>query len=293
MNKSVILSALQSQLETLKTACQTHEQDVYEPAVAKLTKEISEWFSYNIVTGVERFEINSDSLVIYPTYSTSYGSDITISYRCNWNKENAYFECRSYRPELDSREDNSKTVFYYTVMAKVADCFTAICNQYETVWLPIIEDLKAVKGNIYNEIYKVEREISNCEYEIAESEKEVYNKSGFECTLKSNYEYSQNDDGVYYSNETPHTIRAQYGRSKWDYVYVNSFKVVNFPKSRFGKVVIEYKGDAKDAKVRTIELTKQRFAEFIDSVYYWQSQGSDKRKNEIIDRITRWNKVEA
>jgi hypothetical protein len=157
--------------------------------------------------------------------------------------------------------------------------------------LPAIAKLNSAKEDKHSEIYGIEREIRTCETEIAELEKEIYNQSGFECTLKPYANYDSNYDNnecVYTKTMAEHHIRAQYGRSKWDYAYVNSFKVVSFPKAKHAKVVLEWKGGS-DEKTRTVELNKTRYAEFINEVYYWQTSRADQRDAEINDRIDRYN----
>ena len=293
MNKNVILSALQSQLQTIKAAAVKHEQDVYEPAVAKLTAKIESWFATHVMDNLHSVAITSDSIVIKPSDSTGYGNDITINYRASWRRDgnNDYFTTYCYRPDIDSREDNSNAVHYYNAMASIASTFESICNEYKTKWLPAIAKLNSAKEDKYSEIYGIEREIRTCETEIAELEKEIYNQSGFECTLKPYANYTTNYDSgecVYTKREDAYHIKAFYGRSKWDYAYINSFKVVSFPKAKHAKVVLEWKCESDD-KTRTVELNKTRYAEFVNEVYYWQTSRADQRDAEINDRISRYN----
>jgi hypothetical protein len=241
--------------------------------------------------------IHSDSIVIKPSDSTDYGSDITINYRASWRRdgEGAYFDVSSYRPDIDSREDNTASVRYYSVMASVAINFESICKQYKTKWLPVMSKLKNAKDDKYSEIYKIEREIRTCEAEIAELEKEIYNQSGFECTLKPMTNYNSNYDNgdcVYIKTQDPHHIKAHHGRARWDYAYINSFKVVSFPKAKHSKVVLEWKA-ASDDKTRTTELNKTRYAEFVTEVYHWQTSGAAAREESVDERVARYNKVDA
>jgi hypothetical protein len=173
--------------------------------------------------------------------------------------------------------------------------FSNICTKYKESWLPAFNKLEAAKSESYNGIYDIEREIRKVESEIAESNKEVYNQAGFECTLKPTANYDSNYDNnecVYTKKYDEHHIRAQYGRSKWDYASINSFKVVSFPKAKFAKVVLEWKSGADD-KTRTVELNKTRYAEFVNEVYNWQTKGAAAREENIDERLARYNKVEA
>ena len=297
MNKNIILTALQSQLETVKAAAIKHEQEVFEPAVSHLNDKILSWFADNVMPNLHSVSITSDSIIIKPSDTTGYGSDITINYKASWRRdgEGAYFDVSSYRPDIDSREDNSMTLKYYNAMASITHMFGNICTEYTKKWLPAITKLRDAKSEKFNAIYNLEREIRTCEAEIATVEKEVYNQSGFECTLKPYTNYNSNYDNgdcVYIKTQDAHHIKAFFGRSKWDYAYINSFKVVSFPKAKHSKVVLEWKS-ASDEKTRTVELNKTRYAEFVNDVYNWQTSGAAAREESIDERVARYNKTEA
>lgn len=296
MNKNIILAALQSQLESIKADAVSHEEQVFNPAVEKLKAKIAEWFHNNVMTGLHDIEISSDRLTITPNDTTAYGSTITIDHRSSWRGENGYFEIHSYRPDLKSNQDNSESVFYFNAMAAVANSFSNICAKFKSSWLPSYNKLAAAKSEKYDAIYNIEREIRTCEAEIAVLEKEIYNQAGIELTLKPWANYNSNYDNnecVYTKNYDEHHIKAHYGRSKYDYAYINSFKVVSFPKAKHGKVVLEWKAGADDTKTRTVELNKVRYAEFISDVHNWQTKGAAEREESIDERVARYNKVDA
>jgi len=296
MNKNIILSALQSQLQTVKADAIAHENDVYTPALAKLTSKIKVYFDQYVAQNIHDISIASDRITIQPNDDTSYGNTISIDYRGSWRNDGAYFETSSYRPDLKSNEDNTNTVRYYKTLAAIANTFDLICEQYKTKWLTAFAKIESAKSDKYSEIYKIEREIRTCEAEIAELEKEKYNQSGIELTLKPTANYDScydNNECVYTKKMVEHHIKAHYGRSKYDYAYINSFKVVSFPKAKHGKVILEWKGGADDTKTRTVELNKQRYAEFISEVHNWQTKGAVEREESIDERIARYNKVDA
>jgi hypothetical protein len=296
MNQNIILAALQSQLETVKAAAISHEENVYQPAVAKLMDKISSWFDANVIADIHSISIQSDRITLLPSDTTAYGSTITIDYRGGWRGDGGYFETSAYRPDLKSNEDNTQSIHYFNVMAAVANNFDSIVDKFKNSWMTSIKKLEDAKSEAYDEIYKIEREIRNCESEIAEMAKEVYNQAGFECTLKPSANYDScydNNECVYTKKMDEHHIKAQYGRSKYDYAYINSFKVVSFPKAKFGKVVLEWKSGSDDAKTRTVELNKQRYTEFVNEVYTWQTKRAAEREESIDERIARYNKVEA
>jgi hypothetical protein len=295
MNKQIILSALQTQLQTVKADAIAHENDVYNPALAALVSKIKVYFDQYVAENIHDISIASDRITILPNDDTSYGNTITIDHRASWRNDGAYFETSSYRPDLKSNEDNTKTIRYYKTLAAIANTFDLICEQYKTKWLPAFNKIESAKSDKYNEIYKIEREIRSCEAEIATIEKEAYNKSGVEVTLKPYANYDSNYDNnecVYTKKYDEKLIKAQYGRARWDYYYINSFKVISFPKAKHGKVVLEYKQYATE-KTHTAELNKTRYAEFITEVHQWQTVGAASREEDIDERIARYSKTEA
>jgi hypothetical protein len=296
MNKQIILSALQTQLETVKADAAAHENDVYTPALAKLTSKVKVYFDQSVAQNIHDITISSDRITIQPNDDTSYGNSITIDYRSSWRNDGAYFETSSYRPDLKSNEDNTTTIRYYKTLAAVANAFDLICEQYKTKWLSAFQKIESAKSEKYSEIWKIEREIRTCEAEIAELEKEKYNQSGIELTLKPTANYDScydNNECVYTKKYAEHHIKAQYGRSKYDYAYINSFKVVSFPKAKHGKVILEWKGGADDTKIRTVELNKARYAEFISEVHSWETKGAAERESHVDERVARYNKADA
>ena len=297
MNKQIILSALQSQLETVRVAAIAHEENVFSPSLLKLQSKIKAWFDTNIMDNIHDITIESDRITIKPCDTTDYGNTISIDYRSSWRSEGGYFETSAYRPDLKSNEDCSNAIFYYKVMAAIALNWQNVCNKYNGSWLPAFNKMKAAKSEKYAELSKIENEIRNCEREIATLEKEVYNQSGFECQLKpyagmNSKRNEETNEYEYTKKYDDHNIKAQYGRGRWDTYCINSFKVISFPKAKHAKVVLEYK-QAGTVKASTAELNKTRYAEFINEVYAWNSSRAEKREVEIDEKIAIYNKVDA
>jgi hypothetical protein len=289
MNKNIILAALQSQLQTIKAESQAHYTDVYQPAVAKLNDKISKWFATNVISGMHLIELNGDSITVYPTDATGYSNNISINYRGGWRSDGGYVEVSSYRPDLNSSEDNTNSIAYYAAMYAIAQKFDRISKEYMTKWLPAFNKLTAAKSDISDAIWKIEREIRNCEEEIATIEKDIYFKSGFECTLKPrhDFDWSTNEKKV----DAKH-IRLTNGRSRWDYFNINSFKVVNFPKAKHAKVVLEFPYGS-DNKIVTREVSKKYYSQFVDSVYHWQTKGAAEKEAEVDEKVAHYATTEA
>ena len=287
MNQEVILQALQSQLVTVKAAAVDHEKSVCVPAIAKLSEKIAKYFADGVITGISKVTVLSDNIILYPNADADeYYNRVTLTYRSNWRGENAYVELDTYRPDMKSNKDNTETLFYYETVAAVAKCFHTISKEYISKWQPAYAKLSYAKQEQYRKIYDIEREIRNIESEIAESAKEQYNKVGVTCELKDYTSHAWNSDNVTIKKTDKHSIKAQYGRARWDYYYINSFKVIDFPKAKHGKVILEYKG-SNDEKTHTATLSKARYADFINDVYAWQSVGAAERESYVDERIAR------
>jgi len=289
LNKEIILQALASQLKTVRELAIAHEKTIYEPAVEALRIKIVKYFEECDITDVNKVALTSDCIIIYPNGNEGYSNRITLTYRSNYKGENAYVELDTYRADMKSNEDNTDSIFYYNVVGNVVKCFHNISKTYITKWQPALSKLNAAKEEQYDEIWQLEREYRNCEQEIITLEKEKFNSIGVTCKLKDyvslDYTY---ENGEHTANKkvAPHSIRAQYGRSKWDYVYISGFTVLNFPKSKHSKVVLEYISSDTDKK-RTIELNKSRYAEFINEVYNWQTSRAEEREQDVNERIAR------
>ncbi len=296
MNNNIILAALQSQLETIKADAIAHENNVYNPAVEALKAKIAEWFHNNVITGLHDIEISSDRLTVTPNDTTAYGSTITIDYRSSWRDENSYFETSSYRPDLKSNEDNTQSVFYFNAMAAIANKFSSICDKFKSRWMPAYDKLANAKSEKYNEIYKIEREIRQIESQIAEEAKESYYQSGVTCKL-SNYKYCdykwEDSQRNYFIVEKQHDIRLSTGRSRWDYVNINEFEVVSYPKAKHAKVVLKFKSSREDEKFHTREINKAKFAEFIAEVHEWQSRKAAEKTEYAEERFAEETKAVA
>jgi len=293
-NKQIVIKALQTELETVKNAAVTHEKEVYEVDMAWQTAQIREFFS-GIVGGINRIDCGASEITVYPNSGNDYSNRIELSVRSSWSSKKSewYVELKSYRPDMSSNTDNSDACFYYTVLSKIANCFTLICEEFLNVWRPKMLEFEKAKEDFYSKMYDIEREIRNIESQIDADSKLEYHKTGFAVTLNDYWDWDWKHDGVneYTIHSKPHDMRVQIGRARWDYMYFNSFKVVSYPKTKHGKVVIDYMR-ADDTAPRRTELNKTRYADLVDAVYAWQTKGAAERQKQCEDKLKR-NKANA
>lgn len=286
MNNKVILSALQAQLVANQAAYEAHYTNVFTPAVDKLNAAVAEWFSQNVMPNIHSVSIERDSLTILPNNENSWHNDIKIERRGGWAKQDAYYEMSMNRQDVSSKQDNENSLHYFNCVAAVTFNFSDICKKMEG-WLAarnvLSDDLSAVEENAYT----CKREIRRVEDLLKEEAKEAYFQTGFECQLLDTTEFNYDDKSM---RKEKHYLHLQYGRARWDYYRVNSFKVVNYPKTKHGKVVLEFSYNGDTA---TREINKPRYAEFVDSVYNWQTSGAASQEEYIKERVARYASIEA
>lgn len=295
MKKSVVLQALQTQLEKVKRDAIKHEKRVFEPAMAALKKSVVEFFS-EITPGVDNIDVSSDCITIYPNPNRTWNNQIDLKYRGTWDKKNEYVELSANRPDMQSNQNIAEPVHYYNTLNAVVNCFSLIANTYINEWIPAMQQLADGKNAFYSPIWELEREIGKIEKEIAEEEKQKYFQTGAADTLKSykHFDWKWQDVGghKYIIEEKEKSIRMEIGRAKWDYVYVHEFKVDSYPKAKHAKVVLKYKSESTDTAWRTIEINKTRFADFISNVYNWQTRSAAEKTAAAEERYAEKQKQE-
>jgi hypothetical protein len=85
---------------------------------------------------------------------------------------------------------------------------------------------------------------------------------------KYNYDTTQ-----YELVELPKEFQLETGRGKWDYIYVNSYKVIG--PAKYNKVALQVKKQ-DDVQWRDIEVKGDYFDSFIANVYEWETTGKSK-----------------
>jgi len=275
MKKSVVLQALQTQLEKVKAAAVKHEKKVYEPAMADIKSVVSDFLS-EICPGVDDVEVSMDRITVWPNPNKGWNNQIEIVCRSNWNRETEYCELSANRPEMQSHMNIAEPMHYYNTLNAIVNCFTLICNTYMNEWIPAMSEISKAKDAMYSPIWELESEIRKVEKDIAEEEKQKYFQTGTKEKLTGYKHFDwkwQNTGGhEYIIEDREKAIRMQYGRANYDYVYVHEFQVRNYPKAKHAKVQLWYKGESSDTEYRSIEINKARYEDFINSVYAWQTR---------------------
>lgn len=294
MSKTII-SALETQLATTERELQQHTELVYQPSIKFISADAKAWFDEHIAE-VHSVDVQSDRITIHPydpASSSSWYNGIDIVRRSDWRGEKVYFECSSRQPNIDSREDYSDASTYAYLFSLVCQNFKTICDRMEAYWLEEFRKLNAALNEYTEKIYDINRELRKCQDAVIEEERQKYYRTGAKCALTAYADDKRNPETELYEMVTEeHSIRVQYGRSKWDYAYVTAFTVLDYPKAKHGKVTIEYTPTG-EKKTRTLVLSKGRYQELVTEAVNWNLTGCAKRVEYIKERIARFNQKAA
>lgn len=290
-NNQIVLDALKSKLETVKNAKDLHYEQVYQPAIDQKTTEVLEWFRINVSHLVPGLTIKGSRIEIFKAESPKSWGALTISLESNWRsseERSMYAKMNWYGSSATLKDEN--TLLDVQVFGAVANKLHFIQHEFINVWYPAMLEIEKPLEDLSSEVYLIERSIRETEANMKNDIIETYKKPGFECTLKPKLDVVRDwIDGKYTEyelKEVRHEIKLSFGRSNYDYVYVNSFKVQKVNKY---KAWIEVISDLDKPVVRTqiFEVSTKKFDDFIKDVYDWQNIGSeknDKRQKEYFEK---------
>ena len=288
------LTALQSQLQSQKEASQYYYENVFSKEVATLEASISEWFAkFTGETYTIRLESGGETLQIFSSEEDVKDmwnhNAITIYHYARYSEE-AKAKLSFYSKEVEY--DDTKTIAYLKTLGMVAVLLNQI-NFMMPVW-------KAEYQQYAQKRYATfEQPISHTEFAIRKTEKEIaeqgiaeYSKAGFQHTISTRticerqYNIPYDEEGAYTLEVKPQYFDLQTGRGKYDHVRVYAFEVVG--EVKYGKVEMNIKTTAvEDGSFSPIIVTKNRFDEFIATVYHWETI---QREKDTADQTERFNR---
>ena len=286
MSKQIILDALASQFAVKQNELVEYEATVYNPALEGLNKSISDWFSSVLSVSPYSAKYTGDTLEIVPIEDGRWPSAINIrkhySYR---DDENNYYDV-DYRSSHNKVDTNN--MYYLTTLGKVAQHVALIIDNIENEWKPAYKAIYKPYYELSNELRKLENEINGVKRDIHIAKREECKVAGHEHTIlpythcKYNYDTSQ-----YELVELPKEFKLETGRGKWDYTYVNAYRVVG--PAKYNKVAIQYKKQGGEQWV-DIEVKGDYFDSFIADVYEWETNGKAKYETRELEQYNRYTK---
>jgi len=288
MSKQIILDALAAQFAVKQNEFTQYDTTVYQPALAELNKTVSDWFSRVLELNPYRLTFNGDYVEITPSDEGKWHSMITIKRNSGWGIEKDTYSI-DYRSGYGKAE-NQTDMYYLTTLGKVAQNIDLIVENMKSEWKPAHQAIYKPYYELSNELGKLESEINGIKQQIHSDNREVYKAPGFEHTVTSQLACKMNYDTNEYELKTvPYTIRLETGSGKWDYMWVNAYKVIGPAKYR--KIAIQVKRNEGDERWEDVEVKGEFFDQFIAEVYNWETRLREKRDE---DETKRYNKfVEA
>jgi len=283
MSKQIILDALASQFAVKQNELVQYETTVYQPAVAKFNESIRDWFGSVLFIRPHSAKYTGDTLEIVPTEDGRWPSAINIrkhySYR---DDENNYYD-------IDYRSSHNKVemtnIYYLTTLGKIAQNVNLIIENIENEWKPTYKAIHNPHYELINELRTLENEINAVKQDINVAKREEYKAAGFEHIMSPRLYCKMNyDTNQYELTEMPTEFNLETGRGKWDYIYVNAYRVIG--SAKYNKIALQVKRKG-DLHWSDIDVKGDYFDSFIETVYDWET---NKKAKSDADETTRYNR---
>ena len=291
------LTALQSQLQSQKEASQYYYENVFSKEVATLEVSISEWFAkftgetytVKLQSGGETLQIFSSEEDVKDMWNHN---AITIYHYARYGEE-AKAKLSFYSKEVEYND--TKTIAYLKTLGMVATLLPQI-NFMMPTWKAEYQQYSQKRYATFEQpISHTEFAIRKTENEIAEQGIAEYSKAGFQHTISTrtvcerHYNIDYDQEGAYTLEVKPQYYDLQTGRGRYDHVRVYAFEVVG--EVKYGKVEMNIKTTAvEDGSFSPIVVTKNRFDEFIATVYHWETVQREQDTAQQIERFNRSTK---
>jgi hypothetical protein len=290
--KQTALAILKQQEKVKQEELNQFLNTVFHPSISELENQIQDWFKLNINPIVDKIELNSTEIVVMPPECKGrYNKGVNVYLRATWVGDKqipSYCEINWY----GSNASKTKTfdLDYLSILGDIAKNLETIEKQYIDVWYPKYLILEKERYPYFKELEGLKISIDALMSEIAKEAKDEYKQVGFELQLKSTKfcegDWDPKGRQTYYKLvDKSGTLKLSTGRGKYQYVYVNWFKIKEFTKN--GKVKLDFKNDINSA-VREVEVTKLKFEEFINSVYTWNTKRADDETKKQIERFEKY-----
>ncbi len=272
MNKQIILSALESQLESKTIEVENYRKSVYEPARKVLNEEVLQWFKDNVSSLILSLDISTDHINIHGMDLRGFGScNIYFNY-VDYKTKTRYAKMSWYSSSATVQDNNTLTDVQ--IFGMVAANLAKIEDRMLNIWSNTISEIeKGVYAHESN-LSQINSSIQQIKNEIRLEEINKYKEVGFECELSPEYYYSYTDNKIL---ERPQCILMKYSRGRFDYVYITYYKIISKIKDTYILEVKDqkYSEQSNDTK---ITIKEKYMSEFVAEVYNWQTQGSAKSK---------------
>jgi hypothetical protein len=276
--KQVLYNAIAAQLEAKEKEANHYTDEVYNPATNDLKSTILNYFEHN-VGGFSSFNFTGTNIRL--ELGSSWYDRVEITIPNSWREENNEVKLE-WNSGNFSYKDNAKEN-YLRLLNKVYSKFEEITNKYLNEWYPTYISIENKHNEAWKEYKELKSALDNLQREITEDSKEAMKKIGFE--IKSfkprhtlDWQYV-GDERKYSIAETKHNIKLQTGRSQYDTMYANGFKVLG---KKGNKYKIEVYREGNDSRIH--DVLEKKFEYFIDNVNEWENRQADVEKQKVKER---------
>ncbi len=273
--KQVLYNALKVQLDAKEADCNKYINEVYNPAINQLSTKIGNWFVNNLKTHSKTILFTGNRIEF--EYGDGWGKRIDIDTRSSWNndKQERKLELSWRSGNYTIGNDDYKT--YLSDLSLLADNLETIDINFSE-WRKEYVKIEKEEREYRSEFETLKTALSKLSTEISTDIKDAMKEIGF--TIKSfkqdvtlNWDY-KGDTKDYYLHIREKSIQLQYGRSQYDMVWVNGFKVLG---KKGNKYQIEaYREGA--SQPQNYNVLEKKFEYFIEEVNRWENSSADDRK---------------
>jgi hypothetical protein len=272
--KQILYNALKSQLDTKKAECDKYDEEVVTVAHNQLVDKVSDWFKTNT-------EISSTAVFTGERLEFEYGSwsrRIDVTVRSNWDGSNTRYTELSWNSGTHkTSEIDSVHLRYLKDLSIVANILPVIETQLLD-WRKEYKQIESDRAQFCAEYIDLKKALDNLSTEINKDTKEAMKEIGFEIkSFKSdvtlNWDY-KNNGKTYFIDTRKHSERLQFGRSQYDTIMVNGYKVIG---KKGNKYKLEVYRDGANAP-QIYEVLEKKFESFVCEVSSWENHAADARK---------------
>jgi ribosomal protein L23 len=272
--KQILYNALKSQLDAKKADCDKYDEEVVTIAHNQLVDKVSNWFKTNT-------EMTSTAIFSGEKIEFEYGSwnrRIDVHIRNSWDGSNTRYT------ELSWNSGTYKTSEVDSVYLRYLKDLSIIANNLPIIetqlldWRKEYKQIESDRAKYCAEYIDLNKALNNLSVEISKDTREAMKEIGFEIkSFKSdvtlNWDY-KNSEKAYFIDTRKHNERIQFGRSQYDTIMVNGYKVLG---KKGNKYKLEVHRDGANAP-QIYEVLEKKFEMFVDSVNDWENRSADARK---------------
>ena len=287
MDNQIILTALQTQLATKKEERDAYETSTSEPAFKALSDEVLASLRENVSPLIPKITLSDSRIEIMKCSGpNSSWSSMTISLEQNWRASASYtkeqfVKINWYASSATREHENvlNDLQIFGAVAAKLA------WIEYEFInnWRPRLIEINKPCDLMRADIYQIEYNIRTIEQKIIQEGISKYKEVGFSCQInkplgiETDYDTEGNPPRL---KEHDAYLKLSTGRSKWDYIFPQSFKVL---KTNKYKTTLEITFD--NTKTKEFTVSAKSFDSFIADVYRWQTGQSETHNKSITEKF--------